>query len=394
MSDDPWKVIRVYDAGLHESTDPSAPTPYILQGMLDARSLALLKCDNDPRTGYQRSVRPAQESGARALAQLACDRTQFAPLILGMRGQRFTSNENEYWLHDPVYEIDGQQRIDAALKALTHSGIATDLSVQVFFDTTREWESEKFLALHSNRWALAPSLLLRNNRHKCEMLSSLYGLTLSEKAFCLHQRVCWTQRKLKSELISALSFSKAVCRLHAHVADTAAGSATTVPTILPALSALRDIVGMTTVRDNARTFFELVNDCWGLRDIESKRNQPQTRDTFLLALARVLSDHMNFWRCDEKGRRNVLTVPRRLQERFKTFDLTNDEVIDATGSGGRAKNIVYWQMLDCFRKSNPRLQKWPAGPAPTSEPAKKRRKSTSTFRYRAAAGSVIAGRAK
>jgi len=73
-------------------------------------------------------------------------------LVLGMRGDNFTADaDGSVTLNDPVFVIDGLQRWMAAVVA-AEDGCVVRLSIQVFFNTTEEFE----IALFANSTATAP----------------------------------------------------------------------------------------------------------------------------------------------------------------------------------------------------------------------------------------------
>src|SRR4029434_10944417 len=95
---------------------------------------------------------------------------QLPDVELGMRGQRFreTKKDDEYLLQDPVFGIDGKQRIGSAIEyASLHPQAVVRSGAVIHFDTTEQWERERFHKLNATQRKVSPNVLLRNLRDQC-----------------------------------------------------------------------------------------------------------------------------------------------------------------------------------------------------------------------------------
>lgn len=328
-SSNPIKII----AGALDEVEGST-TGLILRGVVDPTSLHHLLKDD-----YQREAQPLT-SQWRILDAL--QKGEPLPDIeLGMRGQSFTSREDNYFLKDHVYIIDGLQRVTTAIHFLaTNTGAAPRLGATVHFNTTKDWERKRFHILNTHRLKVSPNVLLRNMREQSAAVLALYGLSMNDKGFVLHNRVSWTQRMTKGELLSALTFAKVVGLLHSHKVAAKSGSVEDLP---PALDKAVEVFGIQALRENVRTFFNLLDESWGIKSVQYKEGAVYMRGTFLGVLARLLSDHHDFWQGDEEKRLFVNVDLRRKIAQFPTHD---PEVVRLAGSGGMARHILYNLLRD------------------------------------------------
>ncbi|MEN9561336.1 MAG: hypothetical protein RIQ56_609, partial [Candidatus Parcubacteria bacterium] len=135
--------VRLFNAALDEVE--GSPTGIILRGVIDPSCLKLLRIDD-----YQREVQPlgSQKSILRALEK----GSPLPSVDLGMRGQDFTSRESAFLLKDPVYIIDGLQRISTAIHHLgVKPGSDVRIGAEVHFNTDRNWERDRFHTLNAYR---------------------------------------------------------------------------------------------------------------------------------------------------------------------------------------------------------------------------------------------------
>lgn len=332
MSKHSANLVRILNGALDE-IEIEGTKQVILRGVVDPGSLHHLLKDD-----YQREAQPLT-SQWRILDAL--QKGEPLPDIeLGMRGDHVASREDNYILKDNVYIIDGLQRVTTAIHFLgTHQTGVVRLGATVHFNTTKEWERKRFHILNTHRLKVAPNVLLRNMREESPAILALYGLSMNDKTFVLHHRVSWTQRMTKGELLTALVFVKVVGLLHSH---KVAGKSSSIDGLVPALGKAVEIFGIQTVRENVRAFFNLVDECWGLKCVQYRESAIYIRGMFLYTLARLLSDHHDFWQGDEKR----LFVNADLKRKIAQFPIHDPEVARLSGSSGMARVLLYTMLRD------------------------------------------------
>lgn len=305
----------------------------VLRGRIDPATLDMLLVDD-----YQREILPSSTIEQIMEGFEQADGS-VPDIYLGMRGEQFHRCDNgSFVLRDPVYIIDGLQRVTAA-KLFRERGGSPILGAGVYFNSNREWEIERFKRLNASRTKLSPNVLLRNTRSKCAGMELVYEMCLEDAQFVLKDRVCWQQRKQRSHLLTAMTMLRSICQLHAHLA-TGLQSVTTVDDVPKAMQKLYDLLGRSALRDNVRAFFQLVDDCWHVRSVTFTESAAHLRFTFLLTLARVLDNHERFWR--EKR----LLVEMELMRKFKTFPVSDPTVQQLSGASGQAIKYLYNLMVD------------------------------------------------
>lgn len=309
----------------------------VLRGVIDRDSLSELKCDF-----YQREKLP---EGQRRDIQYALATGMPLPDIeVGMRGDRFQVEEGEggaIFLVDPVFIIDGRQRVETLKEHIAeYPETKAALGTTVHFNTTSTWERARFHILNTSRIKVSPSVLLRNIRDDSHGLATLYGLSRSDTAFAMYRRVCWAQNMARNELISGLSYVKTLMRLHSHLAPTrGAILAASTPAMIDRIV---DRTGLPIWRANAITFWNLIDELWGIRGLHQKTGTPYLMLTFLTVFADILSDHVDFWRQPDELR---LYMDDSLKRKLKKFPVNDPEVLRLAGSAGKARDALGYIML-------------------------------------------------
>lgn len=309
----------------------------ILRGVISLVSLGHLLVDE-----YQREELTV---GQRASIFEALELGESLPDVeLGMRGQRYRETESgNVMLRDPVYIIDGYQRVRTILTHLEKDPSARiRLGAKIYFDTTKEWESRRFEVLNAKRIKVAPAVLLRNLREGSSGTQMLWNLTKVERTFVMYDRVCWTQNMARGELITAGMFGKHAAVLHAHKSVVGAGGG--MSGLSKALDRTVEVVGIQNMRENLRVFWGLVDECWGIQRVHHKGTACYLKGTFLTVLAKLLSDHYDFWETDMNERKLFVHAP--LRRKLAQFQVNDPEVVRLAGAGGKAADILYHLMRD------------------------------------------------
>jgi hypothetical protein len=314
---------------IHAALDEIEGKEIILRGVVDPDSLHLLQTAE-----YQREVLPLAH--IRELVK-AFDEGSIPDITLGMRGGSYTEKNQAFYLQDDVFIIDGLQRTTAAIERL-QAGKSARLGATIYFNTTEAWEREQFHNLNALRVKLSPNILLRNTRAKIEIVETLFSLTTSDKNCVMRDRVCWSQRMVRSHLISALTFLKTIAWLHSHVA--AGGKSNSLEEIVTGLQNMAEKISGSVLVHNMKAFFNLIDECWGIRSVAFKEGASYMRLTFLLTLASLFSRHQDFWR-DKK-----LFVEKELQRKIKGFPLNDPNVKNLTAASGKARHILYQMLVE------------------------------------------------
>ena len=323
--------VKIIHGALDET--PLRGGTVILRGVIDPTSLPNLQTDD-----YQRESAPVTP---RSSIWQALVNSQVLPDVeLGIRSERFSSSGNTFTLQDPTYIIDGLQRVSTAIQFLTkNAGAPVRIGCLVHFDTTKEWERERFRILNSSRSKVSPNVLLRNERDNSVAADLLFNLTENDRDFVLHNRVTWTQKMARQEIITALNMSKIVATLHTHKVRV---YHTSLYPLIGELNKQVDVVGTQILRQNVRTFFDIVDKCWGIRMV-TYHGATHMRFTFLRTLARIFSDHYDFWVEPNEKR---LTVSADIIRKLKGFQPTDPSVAALVGSSGKAHWMLYAMIRD------------------------------------------------
>lgn len=318
--------IKIVNAALHDS--PKGDGSLVLMGWIDAGDFPLIQVGD-----YQRER--GTSSRLSKILKGYRDGTPFPAIYLGMRGQRFHERDGAIYLEDPVFVIDGLQRLSGGtIHRDGNPEAKIMLAAEIHFDSTEVFEREMFRILNSDREKVNSCILLRNARVDSSAMLALYGLTAKDKNFPLYERVQWGQRMARNEIISANTYTKVIGRLHSHKAPT---KRSTVSELVPALDKALDIYGIQALRENTKQFFDLVDHCWGIKRVEY-RGATHLKSTFLLVLAQFLSDHHDFWKQPDEKRFTIDAVDRR---KLGTFALSDPQIQNLCGSGGSASEMLY-----------------------------------------------------
>lgn len=318
-------IVKLLNAALNEINGE-----IVAHGWLDIESMGALKVDT-----YQREVL-ARTGGKKTALQSAVENgTNLPDIVLGMRGQKFSTHGNSMTLDDPVYIVDGLQRVFTLRShSELHPEQAKDLRIgaEVRFGTSKDAEKELFHALNVLRTPMSPNVTLRNEREKNKAVLTLYGLSMSDDTSPLFQRVQWNQRRNRGELITALILCRACTLMHRHLGGS---EQTGLRAIAKAMDVRAEHTGLKVFRENINTFFELIDECWGLRKVEYRQTATQIRGNFLMSLARLLSDHENFWD------KNKLAIDKTTRRKLASFPLLDPEIGRLAAAGSTAMPILY-----------------------------------------------------
>jgi hypothetical protein len=327
--------IKLTNAALEEKEDEEI----VLRGSLDPASLKELKVGN-----YQREVLPNRVLNGLADA-VAHGRTP--DVILGMRGEHFTSrNNNDFFLQDDVYIIDGVQRIESGKRLMELGKGTPQLGALVYFGSSEKFEREQFNALNTKSVKLSPNIILRNMRQENEAVGQLYALC-HDKNFALYQRVTWHQRAARGELISATVLVKTACRLHMFVGTRTGLGNSLVTALGPTLEEVSKTLGRGVLRANMYAFYDTIEAAFGLKAITYKDRANQTKYVFLTSLASVFAKHADFWSGHQDNR---LVLSRELLKKLSTFAMNDPHVSSLCTGGSMANHLLQQVIVDHLNK--------------------------------------------
>ena len=326
-------AVKLTNAALEEKDDKEI----VLRGSIDPASLKELKVG-----AYQREVLPVTTLNA-MMDAVAAGRTP--DVILGMRGEKFVSrNTNDFFLQNDVYVIDGLQRISAGIRMM-ELGRVPRIGALVYFNSNVKFEKEQFNALNTQAVKLSPNIIIRNFKDENEAINMLYNLTF-DKSFPLTQRVTWSQRAGRGELLSASTYVKTVGRLHAFLATVGVKHSRVID-LAENLEKVSKEIGRNVMRENAKTFFETVDAAWGIRRVTYKDGAVQLRHAFLRCLADTFARHYDFW----QGKNNEkLFISRDMLRKLASFPIHDPTVVSLSTAAGKAQAHLMQLMVEHLDK--------------------------------------------
>lgn len=334
----------------HAALDEREGGMIVIRGVIDDDSLKHLLIDD-----YQREALPLSSLASILSALEKGDR--LPDIELGLRGEKFKTVQEDdgsetFILQNVCYIIDGQQRRNGALHHITKhpdGNRKVGLGAVVRFGTDRKTERELFRIFNQLRSKVSPNVLIKNMREDSTALASIYGLCHTDKTFSLYERVCWAQKMRRSDLLTAMTLCKTVTRLHSHRVP---GKTVDLNTIVSALDRGAKEMGLTAVRENVKMFYDLVDYAWGVRAVTYSSAANHLRTNFLVTLAQLFSDHVDFWAGKDDTR---LFVNADLKRKIAQFPVLDPSVANLTGAGGKSYEVLYHMLRDHInrgRKSN------------------------------------------
>lgn len=333
--------VKIVNAALEETGDGEV----VLRGTIAIESLKSLKVDD-----YQREIidrKSGKDKGGgrkvfRILKGIAAG-NRMPDVDLGMRGQNFSTHGKTVVLNDPVYIIDGLQRVSSFLTYLDENdgeiGAAKPIGAVIHFKSTYQWEKERFAVLNSLRTPVAPGVLIRNLRDKHHSILTLYGLSISDPSFAMYNRISWDQNMKHGELIRALMLVHTAVALHRGIltkiltrdgnAPRGGGELDKRARNAVTLDRIAKEIGLNNFRENIKDFFEVIDECWGIREISFAGSHDYLKGTFLLSLGLFFANNPQLW--DDAGKR--IKCDRKFLDRLKTFPIRDPKIRALCSSG-------------------------------------------------------------
>jgi hypothetical protein len=331
--------IKVLNSALDES--PLRGGTIILRGVMENDSLKSLRTDD-----YQREVIPIS-SGHRLITAMKKGEP-FPDIELGVRGENFQERNDVVFIHNDVYIIDGLQRVSAAIRfASLFPGLPQPrLGATIHFNTTREWERERFDVLNTAGVRVSPNILIRNQRENSPAIALLYDISEEDTRFALHKRVSWKQNMARTDLVTAMMLCRVTSALHSHIPGTSSRASVAPREMIPQMDRIVATVTPQHMKMNLRTFFDIIDECWGIKPIQYKDKASQLKGTFLITLSRIFSNHEDFWQMSDRK----LTVTPEVKKKLASFPLGDPTVQNLASAGGKAAHILYGMLRDHLDK--------------------------------------------
>ena len=346
----PVRSVRIQNFSLDERKDAEGNKTIVGHGWLGTADLEHILVGD-----YQREIlnlTTTKTGGKRSrLLKAVQEGAQLPDIMLGMRGERFSTRGHNAFLEDDVYVVDGLQRISAMrYQAMNDPDSAVNLRIgaEVRFSTNRESEKELFTALNLNRTAMSPNVILRNMRETNKAVLTLFGLSNNDVSFPLYGKVQWNQNMNRSEIVSALLVSKAVLNLHRFdlaKGGRVSGGATDVRSVASRLELAAGAVSLSNFRANIHAFFSTLDEIWGIKGIKYADPATHLRGNFLNVLAQFMSDHANFW----DGKKLVVDSADR--SKLRAFPIDDPSIAKLAAGGIMVAPLLYNYMRDHFNKN-------------------------------------------
>jgi hypothetical protein len=309
-----------------ESGDP------ILRGVLDPATLHRLRVDY-----YQRER--LQDKKILAIAEALTHNRAVPDVQLGMRGGNIDERDGAFYLLDPVYIIDGLQRVSAAVTVVGAGG-SPRLGALVHFNTNAQLEHDRFDTLNMTQTRLSPNIMVRNERGRNAAVNLLFQLS-QDSSFVLYNRVSWAQIMQRHCLVTGLSFVRVAAILHSSVTPGIGLLDTRHRQLTDALLACLTNFPRKRFRDNVISFWSTINECFKINDIHFVDRAPAIKGNFLFAIARVFAEHTAFWSDGQ------FFVEKDLRSKIASFPMSDPTItMLCAASGGSARAALYGHIVD------------------------------------------------
>jgi hypothetical protein len=305
----------------------------VLRGTVDPDSFGLLQIAD-----YQREM----------LTQAKIDHLKkghlkgtLPDIVLNLRdSMAYREMGDAFYLTGDVYIVDGQQRVESGKQLMAdpeYPGFNPRLGVRVHFGHDAAWELDLFDELNGSQTRLSSNINLRNLRAKLPVAKTMYNLCTDDRSFVLYRRVTFTQNAHIGELISATMFYKVVGMLHSHIGP---GRGAKVTDLAEGLQKIMQTTGRNTYVSNIRTFFEALDSIWGVQHVAYRQTAVHLKLTFMLALAKVLSEHLEFWDGEK------LVIDSSIIRKLKLFQTMDPTVMNLASSSGKAIDTLTYLMAE------------------------------------------------
>jgi hypothetical protein len=323
------RYVRIINPSLDEENGD-----IIMRGRIDMATIEAIKIDST----YQRQELKPKIVDDIMNAFLQGQRVPDG--ILGMRGNKIKDlPDGSCALLDPTFAVDGQQRRAGFMRCMEGGG-EPRWGAQIYFDTNRDMERDMFEVYNSKQNKVSPGVLIRNRADTVPFVAMMLAMCEKDIRFPLANKVKWDQYLKVGHVISGTSLVKSIGYMHSHLGVREGRAALGV---IYDLQAVYDKIGRNTIRENIRTFYQLVDSCWNINQIELK-GAMFLRCTFLNTMCKLISDHDDFWVGDS------LVIPKALTKRWMSFPIHDHKVVYLSGVGSKVHPGLYDIMVNHLDK--------------------------------------------
>jgi hypothetical protein len=297
----------------------------VLRGTLDQNSIASLKFDQ-----YQRSE-GFRDSEIRALMELYFKNQKVEDISIGMRGETYRREKNDFYLQDPCFVINGRQRLYAAKSAIIRRpSLILRIGAKIYLNSTYESENDMFCAMNSTQQRVSATVLLRNKYKVSAAAKALVDLN-ENSDFALQERIGWDQKMLAGQCLMGMNLARVAGELHEHKGAYTFGK---TYDILASLDNVCVKITPDVFAENVIKFFDVIDEAWGLRN---GKTPEQLNRSFLSVLARLVNSYDNFWDADE-----LYFAPKYIA-RLRKFD--SETAIKTMMKNNRGAKEVAFEVL-------------------------------------------------
>ena len=317
-------------------SDGESPGRRIIRGELEPESLMALEFD-----WYQRGrLSPGKLN---RLMRGVREGSEFPDITVGMRGHDFAEigNSTALELFDPCYVIDGMQRVSAFIMVMEDSPeIPIRLGVKAFLDSDVDFENRLFTKMNTGHTSVSACVILRNEKEHSRLAGTLYGLTVTDRDFALHNRICWQQvvdGSVGGHLMRGNVLLKILATLHAHIMR-GPGILNKVLDLLTSCERKIDLVGLHQSRLNLIAFFDAIDEAWGIRQAPIKFGTVYLQDGWTQVVAKIFNNHREFWHGKE------LFISRDAVRDLRKIN-PNDAELVGLARGNRTQHLMLYQLM-------------------------------------------------
>jgi hypothetical protein len=241
---------------------------------------------------------------------------------------------------EPVFVVDGKQRTLAAIREAS-LGKYPYILMLIHLDTDYRWRRDEFKALNApdNRTSVGASVTMRNEALDSTAVALIYKMTLDDLSFVMRGKIGWNQSMRVGDLVSGKTLCQSASLLHKHLRVY---TSTNAEKLAAGLQQVADKIGLDSFINNIRTFYDIIERCWSIRDIVIKDGNPQVNTTWLFTASAFLSDHINFWDGDD------LSLSRDQVTKLKAFPIHDTNIRRLCGSGSRNDSDLYTYLVKHF----------------------------------------------
>lgn len=321
-----------------------------LRGVIDPGSFLDLKIGD-----YQREE--ARLSTINKYMKALENHERLPDIEIGIRGSGFREREGAFYINHDCYIIDGQQRLASARRYLA-GGLDREVRIGALlhFGTTEKWEMARFEKLNADRLKVSVNVLIRNTTDS-PVVKTLLSMTKNDKEFVLREKVSWNQNMARGELMPVFMLMKVIGVLHAHFGP---GMSTNRTELVKSMDKTFGVVGVNIWRANIRSFYDVIDQAFGIKTIAYRDMSPHIRGTFMFTLAKVFADHQTFW----DGAR--LEVARHDIEKLRSFPINDPGILALIGGGGsKVHPLLYMRLIQHMNsgRRTRRITQWNGQPA-------------------------------